>query len=316
MKTILEFGAVGNGINDDTLSFKKAIECCDIVYVPNGIYKISNISLHSGTKLIGEDVYRTVILDSESPEGVFVDGSKCCVSIVDKSNSRIENITIQGSSAINNKIGLCLHAAKGAVVKNVIIDSFSGRGLFLQHKNTNGCVFTDLKISNITKTTDNIYGIGIWIYGGGSGGACWGAPNNCIFNNITVDSCDDTGVAIDSGTQSGTGNPPFLINFSRLNICNCALSHGSAALGFTGCNLCSVNDAVISCDREKAVGPAIFFGLDNSKIDTTYCTVSNVVIYNAIKPVANDKTKGTNLVNNAVVYSVNGKQCRISSQKY
>ena len=52
---VLSFGAVGDGVHDDTAAFTKAIAACDVVFVPWGLFRITDtLVLTSRTKLIGE----------------------------------------------------------------------------------------------------------------------------------------------------------------------------------------------------------------------------------------------------------------------
>lgn len=52
---VYKFGAVGDGLADDTAAFKRAIAASEIVFVPWGLFKITDtLVLQSNTKIIGE----------------------------------------------------------------------------------------------------------------------------------------------------------------------------------------------------------------------------------------------------------------------
>lgn len=52
---VLSFGAVGDGVQDDTAAFIKAIAACEVVFVPWGLFRITDtLTLTPRTKIIGE----------------------------------------------------------------------------------------------------------------------------------------------------------------------------------------------------------------------------------------------------------------------
>jgi len=64
-RSVREFGAVGDGVTDDTAAFEQAIAQCDSVYVPMGEYRLSRgLVLKADTALIGlHPGNTTLILD-------------------------------------------------------------------------------------------------------------------------------------------------------------------------------------------------------------------------------------------------------------
>ena len=51
-----QFGAVADGIHDDTKALQAALDCRGKVFLPSGSYRISGkLAVHSGTRLYGED---------------------------------------------------------------------------------------------------------------------------------------------------------------------------------------------------------------------------------------------------------------------
>jgi len=54
MISVRDFGAVGDGIQDDTLAFGRALQAHDFIYIPAGTYRMTNtISISSNKKIIG-----------------------------------------------------------------------------------------------------------------------------------------------------------------------------------------------------------------------------------------------------------------------
>jgi hypothetical protein len=319
-QTVRDFGAVGDGSVDDTAAFQAAIAANKLVRVPAGTYRVSQIRLATGTNLVGEDRAATVILDAGAG-GVLVDGSRACVLILDTTGSRVANLTIRGRgcSATANDIGLCLHAASEAQVENVRVEQFTGRGVWLQHRLTSYCEFRGLSVHRIYRTSKKLYGIGIWVYGSGSGGVGWKQPHHVTFFDTTVSECNDAGVAIDAGTSTGAGFAPYAISFFGLSVRDCAIKPdgGAAAVGFTGATHCLIDGLTIGYEKEKPTGPQVFFGKDNSGVQTSYCTVTDALIQRGwTTPVTSDKTDGSNQVSNVTIQDSKGVTARVGCQTY
>lgn len=319
-QTVRDFGAVGDGSVDDTAAFQAAIAANKLVRVPAGTYRVSQIRLASGTNLVGEDRAATVILDAGAG-GTIVDGSRACVLILDTTGSRVANLTIRGRgySATANDIGLCLHAAQEAQVENVRVESFTGRGVWLQHRLTSYCEFRGLSVHRVYKTRAKLYGIGVWIFGSGAGGAAWKAPHHCTFFDTAISECNDAGLAIDAGTTTGAGFAPYAISFFGLSVRDCATvsGGGAAAVGFAGATHCLVDGLTIGYEKEKPTGPQLFFGKDNSGVQTSHCTVTDALIQRGwTTPIIKDQTDGTNQVSNVTVQDSKGATTRIGVQVY
>lgn len=59
--SVKDFGAVGDGIADDTAAFQAAVDAAQTIYVPAGTYRISTVTISSNTTLIGVDKGSTFI---------------------------------------------------------------------------------------------------------------------------------------------------------------------------------------------------------------------------------------------------------------
>jgi hypothetical protein len=319
-QTVRDFGAIGDGKADDTAAFPAAIKAAPLVRVPAGTYRVSQIRLATGTNLVGEDRAATVILDAGAG-GMLVDGSRACVLILDTVGSRISNLTIRGKgySATADDIGLCLHAAQEARIENVRVEAFTGRGVWLQHRLTQYCEFRGLSVHRIYRTSKKTYGIGVWVYGSGSGGAGWKQPHHITFFDTTVSECSQGGVYVDAGTKTGVGFAPYAISFFGLDVRDCGTVYegGQAAVGLTGASHCLIDGLTIGYEKEKATGPQIFFGKDNSGVQTSHCTVTDALIQRGwTTPIFSDKTDGTNQISNVTVQDSKGVTVRLGCQTY
>lgn len=62
MKSVIEFGALGDGLNDDYAAFQKAFDNLNEIYIPQGIYNISKtLTLHSDTTIIADKCAKIVM---------------------------------------------------------------------------------------------------------------------------------------------------------------------------------------------------------------------------------------------------------------
>lgn len=72
------FGAKGDGINDDTDSFRNALQASDIVFVPIGTYLLTSpLSLSYQKRLIGANRYTTILKFAENVNGIQFNRSTC-----------------------------------------------------------------------------------------------------------------------------------------------------------------------------------------------------------------------------------------------
>lgn len=106
--SVKDFGAYGNGLNDDTLAFQKAFAAHDTVYVPPGTYLISN------TITIGER------------QRLYGAGQVSVIECVDNGFNAIEIIadfaTIADLRINGGNVGLKLYGVTRPCVQNAVTD--------------------------------------------------------------------------------------------------------------------------------------------------------------------------------------------------
>jgi hypothetical protein len=105
--SVLDFGAVGDGIADDSPAFRLAITASKNIFVPSGTYLIgSNIDVTTSATFVGEGVQDTYIHRGYSPaqdyEGIFAFGDGA-------SASGIRNMTLLSKTG---QTGGCLVSIK------------------------------------------------------------------------------------------------------------------------------------------------------------------------------------------------------------
>lgn len=85
------FGAVGNGMRNDTQEIQNAINSCTTLYIPEGNYIISGLTINKNNfKLYGEGESRTFLTMDNTSAIALALGSSTYVSGVDIRNIRIE----------------------------------------------------------------------------------------------------------------------------------------------------------------------------------------------------------------------------------
>jgi hypothetical protein len=158
------FGAKGDGVTDDRVAIKAAIDAVNtigggVVFFPTGTYVTSQdtpsadwVTIPSGVTLKGENVQTTIIKTKVAPAdnyaAIFSRGTI---------NAGIENMTLQGYKAAapgaagNYGIGVYLQGTTNFVGRNLILKDFWFDG-FSEADNTNGVVSRDNLWENILAT--------------------------------------------------------------------------------------------------------------------------------------------------------------------
>lgn len=129
--SIIDFGAKGDGVTDDTSAFEKALENSKNVFIPSGTYLISRtLYLKSGTELYGEGDKSIIKLNNpsnldavprEDPHQTFTDKNVYPYIVNEKgaTDIYIHNLKIEGceddsSFTTNLQIGVLLIGAKNS----------------------------------------------------------------------------------------------------------------------------------------------------------------------------------------------------------
>ena len=156
--SVKDFGAVGDGIADDTAAFQAAVNSGKAAYVPRGTYNISQtINMNNGFKAVVGDPAMPVIRKTTVGPAFRI---ACTSGNVTNEYSSLANLYIQNATGSRPAFSATLTAADCAVEINgsnsdnqsaVVIASVSnlrildfGCGLFLN--NTTKCRITDIWI--------------------------------------------------------------------------------------------------------------------------------------------------------------------------
>lgn len=213
---IKSFGAVGDGVTNDTQSIQDAINYASTngksVFIPNGTYLIDSIDVYgTGIKVVGESKKKTILKDSGSTTKNYI------VSITGMENI-FENITIEGSN--DGTYDANEHVKHGVIfentylnycgllkMSNINIKKCSGDGIH-QTTNINGYL-ADSIFYNIRCTDNNGCGADFGANSDFNIESCWFANNRldglrftCSASRIINCKSYLNGVGIFNGNES------------------------------------------------------------------------------------------------------------------
>ncbi|NCA93768.1 MAG: hypothetical protein EOM84_01175 [Sphingobacteriia bacterium] len=132
-----DFGAIGNGLADDTIAIQTALDTAGInsttVFLPKGIYRVSNLNVPSNVIVQGEGQNSTIIKLLNSATGN-------CLSVSDSNNviirdlqldgNRVNNST-NGDSADSNWNGIWVNGATDIIIERVYSRSNGYHGIIM-----------------------------------------------------------------------------------------------------------------------------------------------------------------------------------------
>ena len=131
LASVREYGAVGDGVTDDTTAIQAAIDS-GMVYLPRGIYKVGSLNFTKARGLIVDGEHKTgsvLLLSTDGAVGLDMLGANAV---------RISNLTIRGD--VNNppNVGVFLGRSTQSnggecYFDNIIFDGVYGLGCIANH---------------------------------------------------------------------------------------------------------------------------------------------------------------------------------------
>jgi hypothetical protein len=135
--SVKDFGAVGNGVTDDTAAIQAAVNAAKKIYFPPGTYLINVVTLNANNFLFGDGV-ASIIKQSASVVG---GSSGSLYAESGSSTTTIDNIVIRDLRVEANNITapvfeehthlISLNGVKNALIENVQFIGFRGDGLYI-----------------------------------------------------------------------------------------------------------------------------------------------------------------------------------------
>lgn len=226
--SVKDFGAVGNGIADDTAAIQAAIDTGRTVWIPEGTYSITSLDLKGKyPTIVGDGVYQT-ILKARSSVAKLIDAYES--SDVRLSPVLISNLQIDGDNKVTEA-------------------AISIR--YRHNSNIDTCYIT-----NVTATgASGIYAINAWLntvnnsrFVNCYNGLTWAGSNHrSAVNSCSFSACDNIGINCDS-IVGGDGNLALVFN-------NCDVEFGNGIGAYL-----NVSDAAFySCYMGEALNGPTFF---------------------------------------------------------
>ncbi len=155
--SVKDFGAVGDGVADDTAAVQAAITAADgkIVHIPAGTYKItaslswsppaaaSNYA--SSVRILGDGIERTIIDNRANGPAISVTSAAAPGNFEATIGGFIEGMTITKGAASTGGVGIFLRAAFQMVLRHLYITSQSSHGIQIS------CQLGDVDGSNMVQ---------------------------------------------------------------------------------------------------------------------------------------------------------------------
>jgi polygalacturonase len=222
---------MGNGTADDTGAFSQAIAAAKAgggtVFVPVGTYSVSHVTLPSNVHIHGES--RTgSILRYNGVRAEVLDQAGTLVVSRSTTGAAISNLTLVGTGAPGRQVDeivLGLQDAANVTVGDVTIQNAQGRGIFVFGTACTGGVYSDITIKNVYSLANGGYGVGFWFYAG---------PSHNIISNVTTDTTDAWGLALDAGSSSGPHAAVSDNVITNLTVVRAARKSGSGGITWQG----------------------------------------------------------------------------------
>ena len=268
--SVKDFGAVGDGVADDTAEIQAAINASGVVYIPDGTYKItSSISLKSNLLIYGNG--------TSSKIQISADGVKAFSTGVSTgySNIKISDLLINGGgqttdiyTGYKGAYGVYLSGTTNAIVDNVHIEKmgivnsanplidnpWGGYGIVVEARYGN---IDNIRISNCV--VSNIAGGGA-VYGDGIYVAGYAPSVGTSFVDVVVSGCSVSTCGRHCYTVAGGAGTTIP---SGISFVNCKASN-SALDGIDieeGLNVNIVGCTFKNCGNNQTYyNPAVLYG--------------------------------------------------------
>lgn len=135
---VKEFGAIGDGVNDDTAAIASAISACPAngtVYLPKGTYYVQNIQCKSNMTLLGDGANTEIKLAANQTNNAYN-----CVTVNNVTNVVVKDLSINGNKDNNASTGesydsgwngVHISGSQNIVVSNVIAHDNGYHGVIM-----------------------------------------------------------------------------------------------------------------------------------------------------------------------------------------
>lgn len=189
--SVRDFGAVGDGVTDDTAAIQAAVNAAGEIYFPPGTYRCNTqIVLRAGISLVGAGVGVTKIekITTEWGGVFYADSNSTTAQLADisiKSMTIFDNVVTLGFSEHQHLVSF--HGVDNLLIDNVEFYGFRGDGVYIGE--SDGAIRTRIN-TNIT-------------------------ISNCVFDGVNKD--NRNGISVITGERVAIVNNVFQ-NITRSNM--------------------------------------------------------------------------------------------------
>lgn len=260
---VVQFGAVGDGINDDTKAIVAAIAAAQsgqvVVFTP-GTYNVSST------------IVTAIPLTLQFQRGAtlfLINNSNCDLLTVSSGSTVLGGGTLDFNGANQTGNLFALNLNNTCRVQNIEIKNYLWTGIGIQA--TSNCIVEDC---NIHTTLTSSSGYGVYMNRSGS----IGSSNNIIRNNTIV----TTGDGVFSGGDNA--NPPVTISSGNIVSNNQITSNRIAIEMFGGSPYSNISDNTCVITGNGTISAGISIGpADYSTITGNTCKVLGTLSYAGIE---------------------------------
>jgi hypothetical protein len=167
--SVKDFGAVGDGVADDTAAIQAAINAHEMVFFPAGTYYCDGVTLQSNRVLFGEGAASVIFQPGNaSLQGLLYANSG-------SASTYVENITIRDLKVLGDVVNagffefrhlIAMNGVKNCLIERCFVEGFLGDGIYIGSGNVGGqerhnvnVTIRDCYIDGINK--DNRNGISV-----------------------------------------------------------------------------------------------------------------------------------------------------------
>ncbi|MBE6771081.1 MAG: hypothetical protein E7547_02915 [Ruminococcaceae bacterium] len=195
---VKDYGAVGDGVTDDTAAIKAAVKAVPengTLYFPVGVYRVDNIMLKSNMNVKGDGKGSVIKLNDNAPltnVEEFDDYWNNCFTIYQISNVTIEDISLDGNKENNSATGAATDYRLNGVIIQESTDIILNR-IYAYNNGYHGCIMSD-DVYRVEISDSEFYNNGFRpFHGHGTIVDCKFVNNRCVNNGLGVNGDTTTG---------------------------------------------------------------------------------------------------------------------------